>query len=82
MGFVPPSPPELIDLGEIGFSSENQGVTLIRFTSQGDSKVCPECDSLDGNVYAINDPDLPELPKHENCRCFYEDAQLGGEVEP
>lgn len=72
----------MINLPGAEFLNENQGITQVTFRSQGDSKVCPICDELDGTTYNTDDPDMPIIPEdtHPNCRCFYEDTQLGGEV--
>lgn len=68
--------------------NQNAGIRKVRFRSQGDGKVCEQCDTLDGQEFDIDDPDLP-IPgpedeggdTHHNCRCFYEDADLGGVVD-
>ena len=49
----------------------------VRFTTGGDSLVCPNiCLPLDGNVYDVDDPDIPnpQDPSSDNfthfhCRC-------------
>jgi len=43
------------------------GVKHVRWHSQEDSKVCPECDELDGKVFSMDD--IPDRP-HFRCRCW------------
>lgn len=47
------------------------GVELQRFDTVRDKAVCDECEGYDGNVYAVDDPDAPEIPVHGRCRCFW-----------
>lgn len=35
-----------------------------------DNNVCPECKELNGKIFTADDPDLPVLPQHVNCRCM------------
>lgn len=37
--------------------------------TQKDEKVCPECMALELETWESGDPDLPDPPIHENCRC-------------
>ena len=48
---------------------KDSGVDRVRFVTQRDGRVCPDCRSLDGNVYALGKQ--PTIPLHYNCRCFY-----------
>lgn len=36
-----------------------------------------ECDDYADNEYDVDDPDIPELPLHPNCDCYFEDADTG-----
>lgn len=38
------------------------------FQDSGDDRVCPDCESLSGNVYSIEDA-RGIIPVHPNCRC-------------
>jgi SPP1 gp7 family putative phage head morphogenesis protein len=38
------------------------------FNASPDELVCPECEDLDGNEYAVAD-DVP-IPEHPQCRCY------------
>ena len=42
------------------------GVKRVMWITEGDNKVCDECDERDGEVYPIDD--IPPKP-HVNCRC-------------
>lgn len=47
----------------------------VRYRTGRDEKVCEICAPLDGRVFAIRSDGShagPELPRHENCRCYYE----------
>ncbi len=48
---------------------------LIRWATKGDIKVCPICykngRENDGE-YNVDDPLLPFMPAHVNCRCWWE----------
>jgi hypothetical protein len=48
------------------------GVDILVWTTSQDELVCPECDELDGQEWAADDPDLKEPPDdtHDNCRCY------------
>lgn len=42
----------------------------VMFLTQEDAKVDPEiCEPLNRTVYDINDPDIPNPPLHNHCRC-------------
>lgn len=57
-------PFEISRLGEEGFENK------IMFLTKEDAKVDPEiCAPLNRNVYAVDDPFIPELPMHPHCRC-------------
>jgi hypothetical protein len=36
-----------------------------------------ECDDYADEVYEIDSSDMPELPIHPNCKCYYEDEETG-----
>lgn len=42
----------------------------VEFTAIHDSKLCPECEDLDGQVYTIAEA-RGMLPVHPNCRCSW-----------
>lgn len=47
------------------------GVEKVRWVTEDDNKVCPECRDLDGEVFPIDEAP----PKaHWHCRCWYEPA--------
>ena len=46
---------------------EEEGVTLVRWITQEDEKVCPECFEKDGQIF---DEDVARPPLHYNCRCI------------
>lgn len=55
------------------------GVEEQRFDTVRDPFVCPECEEFDDQVYAVDDPDAPEIPVHPNCRCFW--APVAANIE-
>lgn len=46
---------------------EDLGVTMVRWVTAEDEKVCEECRRLDGKVFRIKE--VPDKP-HFNCRCI------------
>lgn len=38
------------------------------FTTAGDSRVCPECESLEGEIFTLDEIERI-IPVHPNCRC-------------
>ena len=45
---------------------DDAGVELVRWVTQKDQRVCPDCHALDGRVFKLD-----EVPrKHWNCRCY------------
>lgn len=55
------------------------GVEQQRFDTVRDPFVCPECEEFDDQVYAVDDPDAPEIPVHPQCRCFW--APVAANIE-
>ena len=53
------------------FSEKNTMNRKIRYIAEKGEKTCNACQINDGRVFDIDDPDLPQLPKHPNCRCKY-----------
>ena len=47
------------------------GIKRWRWTTAGDSRVCPVCDRYDGRIYRAGQF-LPPLPAHAGCRCAWE----------
>lgn len=62
------------------FPGEIQTQQVI-FTLEDDHTIEDECDDYAENVYYIDDPDLPDLPIHPNCKCYYRDADTDEEVD-
>ena len=55
-------------LEEIEEAYKDDGdVSLLRWNTMRDEKVCPECGVLDGQVF---DADAYPPPPHYNCRCY------------
>ena len=44
-------------------------VVKAEFRSAGDTRVCPDCEALDGNVFTIAQIE-PMIPVHPQCRCI------------
>lgn len=47
---------------------ESQHVFL-EFIAEDDQKCCPVCKEFDGMIFRDDDPEIPKLPLHPNCRC-------------
>lgn len=62
------------------FPGEIQTQQVI-FTLEDDHEIEDECDDYAENVYYIDDPDLPDLPIHPNCKCYYRDSETDEEVD-
>lgn len=54
-------------LAEIQEAYEDDGITLLRWNTQRDEKVCKDCGDLDGKVF---DADAYPPPPHYGCRCY------------
>ncbi len=52
------------------------GFTHVQRISQKDSKVCSECEPLDGKIYEIDK--APDVNSHYFCRCYYVPYQKKG----
>ena len=53
----------------IRFCNET-GVEKIRYNSVLDANTCNDCSQYNGRIYDLDK--APELPRHPNCKCFYE----------
>ena len=40
-----------------------------RFVAEDDEKCCDDCKEHNDKIFQENDPDIPKLPIHPNCRC-------------
>ena len=49
--------------------------------SEDDERICDDCASQDGNVFEDKD-DIPEIPVHQNCRCWIEEQELDDNGKP
>ena len=58
----------MVDKTRVNTFKKN-GITKIRWITQGDEKVCKECRERNGKIYAIDK--IPPKP-HYRCRCWYE----------
>ena len=56
---------------------EIAGVKKVRWNTQRDGRVCPECHAREGLVYRINA--VPD--KHHRCRCYLTVASISEEEE-
>lgn len=45
----------------------DEGIEFVKWYTQMDEKVCPECHALEGKIYASDN--IPPRP-HHNCRCY------------
>ena len=53
----------------IGRLSAAPQVKYWRFDTSHDGKCCARCHGFRGRVFSNNDPAMPKLPLHPNCRC-------------
>ena len=51
----------------LAFATQNK--TKLMYSAVLDDRVCDDCASHDGEIYNYDDPDIPSLPQHNNCRC-------------
>lgn len=49
------------------FATKNE--TMLLYSTALDSLVCDDCNDYEGKIFRNDDPDLPNLPQHFNCRC-------------
>lgn len=56
------------------------GVEYVRVVATLDGRTCKYCASIDGNVYAIDDPKRPRFPVHPNNRTTYAPCNKDGEI--
>lgn len=68
------APPLDIGFGVPGRADE------VELETAADGKVCPICDSLEGQVFDMDGADVPYPPVHPNCRCTLIDADTGDVV--
>ena len=53
--------------------SQIDSTSKLIYVTAEDEKVCPICLPFDGRIYqTVQDPGIPDLPQHPNCRCFLE----------
>jgi SPP1 gp7 family putative phage head morphogenesis protein len=59
-------------------NEENLPPVVLKWVTAEDDKVCPICQTLDGSVFEVDDPDVPEPDSdtHPNCRCMLRLAEL------
>ena len=59
----------------------DDGVELVEWESEDDSRVCAVCQERDGKIYTLDT--LPRKP-HINCRCWYRSVESGrdGQLDP
>jgi SPP1 gp7 family putative phage head morphogenesis protein len=64
---------------------ESESVAGLRWVATFDERTCPLCGALHGSEYKADDPALPPMPAHFNCRCVwlpvFVDAGLNDAVE-
>lgn len=49
---------------------EGETIVAAQYSAILDNAVCPLCEMMDGQIFDINDPALPNPPYHLNCRCL------------
>lgn len=53
----------------MAFAAVNK--SKLMYSAALDDKMCEECEHLHGTIFGYNAPDMPSLPRHINCRCYY-----------
>lgn len=48
---------------------KEEGYTYVRWCTEKDSRVCPDCFDREGKIYPISTIDM--IPLHYNCRCWW-----------
>ncbi|MCL6455065.1 MAG: minor capsid protein [Alicyclobacillus sp.] len=63
---------EALNIGR-GAQARQKGIQGAQWSAVLDTKTCPLCESLDGKVISVTDPDfdLFRPPLHFHCRCFW-----------
>ena len=51
----------------LAFAAANK--TKLLYSAVMDGHVCDECESFEGHLFDYDDPEIPSLPRHINCRC-------------
>jgi len=46
-------------------------VVEFEYVTEGDERVCPDCDAFSGRRYRVGQF-MPQLPRHPGCRCFWD----------
>lgn len=57
------------------------GVKYVKVIATLDGRTCNYCASIDGNVYAIDDPKKPVIPAHRNTRTYYAPCDKDGNID-
>ena len=53
----------------MAFATVNKSKMI--YSSVLDDRRCEDCGDFHGHIYNYNSPDMPSLPQHINCRCYY-----------
>ena len=53
----------------MAFAAENK--CKLMYSAALDDKMCQKCENLHGTIYDYNAQNMPSLPRHINCRCYY-----------
>ena len=56
------------------------GIEYVKVVATLDGRTCKYCASIDGDVYAIDDPTRPHFPVHPNNRTTYAPCDKDGEI--
>lgn len=59
----------------ISYSNEKiyqeNNLMTVEYTSALENNTCSECASLHGEIFSLDDPNRPLLPRHPKCLCIY-----------
>jgi len=59
------------EIRRTGNGNPLESTEKIRYVADKGKNTCRECLENDGKTFDLDDPELPQLPIHPNCRCKY-----------
>jgi SPP1 gp7 family putative phage head morphogenesis protein len=68
IGIVRSEVTRLANMGAVDYYKEN-GISKVRWVSSFGDRTCPDCESLNGEIFDIGSEE--EMPLHPMCRCTY-----------
>ncbi|MEJ6401025.1 minor capsid protein [Nicoliella lavandulae] len=59
----------------------NITANYVKWITQEDTHVCPQCEPLDGNVYPVSGAPKPQIDTHFQCRCSTIRCNADGDLQ-